>query len=92
MSTINRIENKLRKYWIIYYFDDDKKAFNPGVQISDWAIVQEIQRITCALKRDGRKVRICNTPAVFRIDDLLPQEKCVTAGPQGYSYDSFLIW
>ena len=89
---LNRLKSKAKKYWILFYYDDDKKTFNPGLQTSDWSVVQEIERITCKFKDEGRKVHICTTPTVFNIDDLLPQETCVASGPPGYSYDPWLMW
>ncbi len=87
---LNRL--KVKKYWILFYYDDDKKTFNPGLQTSDWSVVQEIERITCRLQDESRKVRIYTTPEVYSIDDLLSQKRCIAGGPDGYSYDPFLMW
>ncbi len=92
MKIINRLKSEPKKYWIIFYYDDDKKTFNPGLQVSDWSIVQEIERITCKFKEEGRKTHICHTPEVHDVNNLQSQEECINAGPPGYSYDPFLIW
>lgn len=92
MRTINRLKSEPKKYWIIFYYDDDKKTFNPGLQVSDWATVQEVDRITCKLKDEGRNVHTCVTPTVFDINELISQERCINEGSIGYTYDPFLIW
>lgn len=92
MNITNRLENRPEKYWIMCYLDGDKKTFNPGLVFSDWATMREVEKITISLQKEGRKVKVCTTPTVYNIHDLLSQGECVTAGPQGYSYDPFLIW
>jgi len=92
MKAINRLEKKSEKYWILFYYDHDKKTFNPGVEISKWGTVQEIERITVELQNQGRNVRISTTQTVFSRDDLRSQSDCIKAGPLGYKYDPFLIW
>ena len=88
----NRLKIKVKKHWILFYYDDDKKTFNPGLQTSDWSVIQEIERITCKLQGEGRRVYIFTTTTVYDIKDLRSQEECVNAGPPGYSYDPFLMW
>ena len=89
---INRLKQKAEKYWILVYYDHDKKTFNPGIQISDWDTVREIEKATLALMKTGRDVKISTSPTVYNINDLLPQEMYITRSPSGYSYDPFLMW
>lgn len=88
----NRLTNKVKKYWILFYYDDANKTFNPGLQTSDWSVVQEIERITCKLKDEGKKVHICTTTTVYDINDLKSQDDCINTGPEDYIYDPFLMW
>ena len=89
---INRLKDKAEKYWILYYYDADRRTFNPGVQVSDWTTVREIEKITSMLMKDGREVHISTTPTVYSVDDLRPQKECIENGPSNQSYDPFLMW
>ncbi len=92
MGLINRLTNKPEKFWVLVYIDLDKKTFNPGLEVSNWDTVREIEKITCKLQKEGRNVRISTTKTVFNIDGLLSQEEHVNAGPEECSYDPFLMW
>lgn len=85
-------ENKVRKYWIVFFYDDDKNTFNPGLIATHWDVVREIERRTCELQREGRKVHIATTREVYAFDDLISQEECVRSGSRHRTYDPFLIW
>ena len=77
---------------ILCFVDKDKKTYNPGVIISDIATDDEISEITCAMMKQGRKVRIFTTHLVDDISQLPPLDEPIGEGLNGYTYDPFLIW
>ena len=92
MKIINRLEEEAKKFWILFYIDLDKNTFNPGVQISDWKVVQEIERMTCQLQKEGRNVRICTTKTVYDERDLMSQSEIISSWSKKAKYDPFLMW
>ena len=77
---------------ILWYVDDEKKTYNPGFIITDNATDDEISKITCAMIKQGRKVRIFTTHVVDDVSQLPPLDKPIGEGLDGYTYDPFLMW
>ena len=80
------------KACILYYIDDGKKTYNPGLILTDPDVEDEICRATMELREYGRKVRIITAHLVDDISQLPSMHRVLENGLMGYRYDPFLIW
>jgi hypothetical protein len=81
------------KFWGLTYKDDDAMTCNPGLLVSAWSVVREIEKITMQMRAERRNVRICTTKSYERIEDVPQAEdemKCFHE--MGYSRDLLLMW
>lgn len=83
---------KNRKACILYFVDEDKKTYNPGLTLTDIEVEDEICLATTRLREEGRNVRIFTSHLVEDVSQLPSMDRVLKNGLKGYSYDPFLIW
>ena len=81
-----------KQFCILYYIDEGKKTFNPGLILSSPDVEDEISRITFKLRARGRRVRIFTAHLVDDIEQLPLLNEPVGNGLSGYTYDPWLFW
>jgi len=77
---------------ILWFVDDDKKTYNPGLIITDNATDDEIGKITCEMRKKGRNVRIFTSHIVDSVTQLPPLDQPISKELEGYTYDPWLMW
>jgi len=80
------------KCCVMWFIDDDKKTFNPGVILTNIETDDEISKITCDMKDRGRRVRIFTSHLVNSVKELPSLDQPIGEGFRGYTYDPWLMW
>jgi 4-hydroxy-3-methylbut-2-en-1-yl diphosphate synthase IspG/GcpE len=83
---------KNKQCCILWFIDDDKKKYNPGLILTEDATDQEISDIIYKMREEGRNVRIFTSHLVDSIDKLPPLDQPIGDRISDYEYDPFLIW
>ena len=83
---------KNKQCCILWFVDNDKKTFNPGLILTEDATDQEISYITCKMQDEGRSVNVFTSHVVDCITQLPSLDRPIGEHPWGYKYDPFLIW
>jgi hypothetical protein len=77
---------------VIWFVDEDKKTFNPGVIITKVETDDEIGDIALDMREQGRNVRIFASHLVNSVNELPPLTQPLSEGLSGYTYDPWLMW
>jgi len=77
---------------ILWYVDDDRKTYNPGLIITNNTTDNEVSKITCEMIDKGRHVRIFTSSVVDNVRQLPSLDKPIGKGIDGYTYDPWLMW
>lgn len=77
---------------ILWYVDDDRKTYNPGLIITSNATDDEVGKIAHEMRDKGKNVRIFTSYVVDSVKQLPPLDKPIDDGLEGYIYDPWLIW
>lgn len=77
---------------ILWYVDDDRKIYNPGLIITSNTTDDEVGKITCEMINQGKHVRIFTSSVVDNVKQLPSLDKPISEGLDGYAYDPWLMW
>jgi len=80
------------KCCVMWFVDDDKKTFNPGLILTNAETEDEISKITYDMRKQGKNVRVFTSHLVNSVKELSPLDQSIDEGLQGYTYDPWLIW
>lgn len=79
----------MKKYFFIYFLNDDTRTFNVKGPYSD---DREVTKRTASLQSYGLHVRINTSNHVQKLEQMPSLEEAIKLGPKGYKLDSNLKW
>lgn len=80
------------KCCILWYVDEDKETYNPGLILTDPVVDDEISAITVKMQAAGRRVRIFTSHLVDDMRELPRLDQPIGHELKEYSYDPWLMW